>query len=85
MIVAKKSKQKDKKQIKEQIPLNTPWISMKSGIVIITIVSIAMAVLTAWEAIPAKGVAQGVLYGIFFGGLIWIIFLGFILFRRFIH
>lgn len=83
--MAKKSKQKDKKQITGQIPLNAPWISMKAGIITITIISIAMAVLTAWEAIPVKGLTQSVLYGIFFGGLIWIIFLGFILFRRLIH
>ncbi len=83
--MAKKSKQKDKKQITEQIPLNAPWIPMRAGVIAITIISIAMAVLTAWEAVPVKGLTQGILYGIFFGGLIWIIFLGFILFRRLIH
>jgi polyferredoxin len=84
-IMAKKSKQKDEKRIKEQTPLNAPWISMRYGIIIITITSIAMAVLTAWEVIPTKGVTQGLLYGILFGGLIWLIFLGFILFRRLFH
>jgi hypothetical protein len=83
--VAKKTKQKEKKQTTGQIPLNTPWVSMKAGIIVISITSIAMAALTAWEAIPVKGVIQGLLYGIFFGGLIWIIFLGFILFRRIFH
>ena len=83
--MAKKSKQKDNKKITEQIPLNKPWIPMKAGIITIAIVSIAMAVLTAWEAIPVKGFTQGILYGILFGGLIWAIFLGFILFRRFFH
>ena len=83
--MAKKTKQKGKKQTTEQIPLNTPWVSMKAGIIVISITSIAMAVLTAWEAIPVKGVVQGLLYGVFFGGLIWIIFLGFILFRRIFH
>jgi hypothetical protein len=85
LIVANKSKQKDKKQTTEQIPLNAPWISMRVGIIVITITSIAMAALTAWEVIPAKGIIQGLLYGILFGGLIWIVFLGFILFRRLIH
>jgi hypothetical protein len=83
--VSKKTKQNEKKQTKEQVPLNAPWISMRTGIIIITITSIAMAVLTAWEAIPEKGVTEGILYGILFGGAIWIIFLGFILFRRIIH
>jgi N-acetylmuramic acid 6-phosphate (MurNAc-6-P) etherase len=84
-IVAKKSKRKDEKQVTEKTPLNAPWISMRNGIIIITITSIAMAVLTAWEVIPTKGVTQGLLYGILFGGLIWIIFFGFILFRRLFH
>ena len=83
--MAKKTKQKENKQTTEKIPLNTPWISMRSGIIVITITSIFMAALTAWQAIPAKGVVQGLLYGILFGGLIWIIFLGFILFRRIFH
>ncbi len=83
--MAKKSKQKSKNQATEQVPLNKPWISMRAGIITITIVSLAMAVLTAWEVVPAKGLTQGILYGILFGVLIWIIFFGFILFRRYVH
>ena len=85
LIVSKKSKQKDKNQTTEKIPLDTPWIKMKDGIIVISIASVAMAVLTAWEVIPVKGVIQGILYGLFFGGLIWLIFLGFTFFRRIIH
>jgi hypothetical protein len=83
--VAKKSKKKDKKPTTEKVPLDKPWISMRSGVIVISITSIAMAALTAWEAIPAKGLGEGIIYGILFGGLIWIIFLGFVLFRRLIH
>ncbi len=83
--MSKKSNQKNKKQAAEQLPLNTPWISMKAGIIVISIVSIAMAVMTAWQAVPIKGLGEGILYGVFFGGLIWVIFLGFILFRRLVH
>jgi hypothetical protein len=83
--MAKKSSGKEKKPAVEQAPPNAPWIKMKTGVIIIAITSIAMAVLTAWQAIPAIGVTQGILYGLFFGGFIWIIFLGFLLFRRFIH
>ena len=55
---------------------------MRRGILVIAITSIAMAVLTAWQAIPVKGVVDGILYGLLFGGLIWVIFFGFILFNR---
>jgi hypothetical protein len=58
---------------------------MRTGLIVIAITSIAMTVLTAWQAIPAKGVFQGILWGLFYGGLIWAIFVGFYLFNRFIR
>jgi hypothetical protein len=76
---------KQKKRPQEKVPLNKPWIPMRTGLIIITITSIAMAVLTAYQAIPVKGTLEGILYGLLFGGLIWIIFLGMILFNRWIR
>ena len=83
--MAKKTSGKEKKPATEPTLPNIPWIKMKTGVIIIAITSIGMAVLTAWQAIPAIGVSQGILYGLFFGGFICVIFLGFLLFRRFIH
>ena len=83
--MAKKSDQKDNKQATGKTSPPVPWIQMRTGVIIIAITSIGMAVLTAWQAIPNIGITNGILYGLFFGGLIWIIFLGFLLFRRFIH
>jgi len=51
--VAKNSKKK--KTQKEEVNLSQPWISMRSGLKIIAITSVVMAVLTAWQAIPSKG------------------------------
>jgi len=58
---------------------------MRSGLIIITITSIGMAVLTAWEVIPVKGWGEGILWGLLFGVLIWIIFFGMIFFNRLIR
>jgi hypothetical protein len=58
-----------------------PWISMRSGIIIIAIASIGMAVLTAVQAVPAMGWVAGLLWSALFGALIWIIFFG----MNFIH
>jgi hypothetical protein len=77
----KKNKQQPKEQDVEK-SLSQPWISMRSGLRIITITSIAMAVLTAWQVIPSKGWLEGILWGLFFGGLIWAIFFGNILLNR---
>jgi len=58
------------------------WLPMRTGIIVITILSVAMAVLTAWQAVPAIGWLEGILWGLIFGGSIWIIFLGFLLYGR---
>jgi uncharacterized membrane protein len=80
--VSKKSKKK-----KEEVKKLTaePWISMQSGMKIIAVTSIAMAVLTAWQVIPSKGWLEGILWGLLFGGLIWAVFFGNILLNRFLH
>jgi hypothetical protein len=80
----KKNKQKPNEQDIEK-SLNQPWISMRSGLKIITITSIAMAVLTAWQVIPSKGWLEGILWGLLFGALIWAIFFGNILITRFLR
>jgi len=74
---------KDKKEINSGLP-NQPWISMRTGLVIIAITSVAMAVLTAAQTIPALGTGKGILYGLLFGALIWVIFFGYYYIRRFL-
>lgn len=85
-IVAKKKKntQKSKEENIEKT-LNQPWISMRSGLKIITITSIAMAVLTAWQVVPSKGWLEGILWGLLFGALVWAVFFGNILITRFLR
>ena len=82
MAKKKKNTQKPKEQDIEK-SLHQPWISMKSGLKIIVVTSIAMAVLTAWQVIPSKGWLEGILWGLLFGALIWAIFFGNILINRF--
>ncbi len=54
-----------------------PWIPMKAGRRIIWAVSIALAIFIAWQVTPVKGLAQGILWGLIFGGMIWLIFEGY--------
>lgn len=65
--------------------LNKPWISMRRGLTIMVITSIAMAVLTAWQVIPSRGWLEGILWGLLFGGFIWLIFFGNILINKFLR
>ena len=55
---------------------------MRVGLILVAIVSVIMAVLTAWQAIPMKGTVTGILYGVAFGLGIWIIFFGNLLVNR---
>ncbi|MGA7194398.1 MAG: hypothetical protein WBW94_12280 [Anaerolineales bacterium] len=71
--------------VKKSDPFSQPWISMRRALIVITLTSIGMAVLTAWEVIPVKGWIEGILWGLLFGVLIWIIFFGMIYFNRFIR
>jgi hypothetical protein len=88
-IVAKKNKKpKNSKQParkKEEKSLNRPWISMRRGVIVIAITSVAMAVLTAWQVIPSQGWLEGILWGLLFGAFIWAIFFGNILINRFLR
>ena len=58
---------------------------MRSGIIIIAITSIGMAVLTGLQAVPALGWVEGLLWSVFFGALIWIIFFGMNFINRFLR
>ncbi len=78
--MAKKSKKPNDQ--KEEKTLSQPWISMRSGLIIIAITSVVMAVLTAWQVIPSRGWVEGILWGLLFGALIWAIFFGNILINK---
>ncbi len=80
----KKSKNTTKSKDKSKAPpdINQPWISMRSGLIIIAITSIGMAVLTAVQTVPSVGLVKGVLWGLFFGAMIWAIFFGYYFLRR---
>ena len=83
--MSKSSKKKRQKKVENQFPKPEPWISMKSGLRAIWVASIGMAVLTAWQVTPERGIVEGVLWGLVFGGLIWLIFWGYYFFNRFIR
>lgn len=60
-----------------------PWISLRSGLIIMAIVSIGLGINTGWQAVAqGRTVIDGVLFGMFFGGSIWLIFLGAVLLQR---
>ena len=68
-------KAKNNKQEKEI--QRKPWIQWKTGLVAMTIVSIALAIWVAWQVVAAEqNIGKGVLWGLIFGGSTWLVFFG---------
>lgn len=57
--------------------LRTPWIQKKTGRIVITILSIVVMIFVAANIIMESGEwGRGILYGVGFGGSIWLVFGG---------
>ena len=68
-------KAKNNKQEKEI--QRKPWIQWKTGLVAMTIVSIALAIWVAWQVIVTEdNIGKGILWGLIFGGSTWLVFFG---------
>ena len=79
-----KAQQPKEKKKKEELPVQ-PWISMRGGLIVMAITSLALAVFIASQVIPATGWLEGILWGLLFGSMIWAIFFGNILINKFLR
>jgi hypothetical protein len=70
---------------KEEKGLAQPPISKRTALIILAIISAAIAVLTAWQLIPSKGWVEGILWGLLYGALVWAMFFGNILIKGFLR
>lgn len=83
--MAKKKKTPQKGNKAKQKQSNDAWISMRSGLITITILSLGMAGLTGYQTIPALGWFEGLLWSLGFGAAVWLVFVGFLYFNRFVR
>ncbi len=66
--------------------LRKPWIKKKSGFIVITIVSIALAILTGAQIVMGSGDwGNAILWGLIFGGMVWAVFFGMSWFQGLMH
>jgi hypothetical protein len=75
----------EKKEKKTSLPSPQRWIKMETGVKIIIVTSIVMAVLTGMQTIPALGWVEGSLWALGFGAMIWVIFYGLIYVNKLLH
>ena len=60
-----------------EVNLREPWIKRKSGYIAVGLISLALAVLVAYQIIKGSGDwGQGILWGLIFGVSILLIFFG---------
>ncbi len=64
---------------------NAPWISMRSSLITIGVLSVALAGWTAWQASAFKPLGESLLWGAAFGGGIWLVFIGAYFFNRWVR
>ena len=84
MAKTKKSGNQSGKQAKQK-QVVAPWIEMRTGFIIVGITSLALGALSAWEAIPVKGVWGGIGYGLLFAVMLWGVFFVMMMFNRFLR
>ncbi|MFN2224531.1 MAG: hypothetical protein PVH65_11655 [Chloroflexota bacterium] len=83
--MAKKSDRKKRQQEKEKKPVpvtNQPWLSQRTGRIIMIVVSIALVIFMTVQLRPALGLGEALLWGIGFGVAIWGVFLLSYVFNR---
>ena len=67
---------KTKKNNTEKEIQRKPWIPWNTGLKLMTVVSIALAVWVGWQVIATENdIGKGILWGLIFGGSIWLVFL----------
>jgi hypothetical protein len=82
----KKSKTQQEEETREfHAELSKSWLSMRNGIIIMSLVSIAFAGFVAWNYVESAGLFKAILIGLMFAGILWAIFIGNLYFNRFLR
>lgn len=69
----------------KKVEQNSAWISMRTGLTIVTVMSVGMMALTGYYTIRALGWGEGLLWTVGFGVAIWLVFFGFLYFNLYIR
>jgi hypothetical protein len=86
--MAKKKRQKSEKQTpkKPQVPdTNEPWLSKRTGLIVISVISIAFASYMIWQLRPVLGLSEALLWGLGYGAAIWGVFALALAFNRWVR
>jgi multisubunit Na+/H+ antiporter MnhB subunit len=73
--VAKKRRKKRKQAQESQwAPGTEPWLSKKTGYIVMGLVSLALAIFVTWTLSPGLGLGVALIWGLGFGIAMWGVF-----------
>ena len=77
--MSKRSSKNRKKKSKPKVNMSTPspegaWLPSRTGLIILAVVSLALAVWVTVQGMKVGDFGQSVLYGLGFGASIWVVF-----------
>ncbi len=79
------AKESKRKEPEAEGSAGDAWLPSRTGLYVLGFVSLALTVWTVWQTSRALGLLEGLLWGIAFGGSIWIIFAGVFLLNRWLR
>lgn len=82
--MSKKSKTASKAESNPEESKPSAWLPMKTGLILMGILSVAMVVWVAVQADPAMPLGERILWGLGFAGSIWVIFAVFFIINRYV-
>lgn len=87
--MAKKSGPKDSeesaKKAGDERPVTEPWLSKRTGLIVMALISLGLAVMVGWQVYPALGLGEALLWAAGFGVSVWVVFVAFYFFNTWIR
>ena len=78
-------RKKEQRKQEQEIDPTSPWIGMQTGLIVITILSIGMAIFVAWTVIPATSTRARAPWGLAIAEGLWFVFVLALAFNRFVR
>ncbi|GAB4573821.1 MAG: hypothetical protein Kow0077_17390 [Anaerolineae bacterium] len=79
------ARKKTTQQEEPRILSKEPWISQRSGLIVIAVVSLGLGAYMTWQLEPTQGLGNALLWGLGAAVSIWLIFLGSYLLNTFLR
>ena len=73
---------KQEESLEKQLKVGEPWIERSAGMKWLLILSVITAGYITWQLEPSLGFWEALLWGLGFGGSLWLIFYGMQWFRK---